>query len=85
MNLPNKLTVIRMIATPIFMFTMVAKFEGHFFSALIVFALASFTDMLECIPSKTLRTHFEYEYERRGFSPSPEEMMCIAFNSACYL
>ncbi len=54
MNLPNKLTVIRMIATPIFMFTMVAKFEGHFFAALIVFALASFTDMLD---GKIARKH----------------------------
>ncbi len=47
MNLPNKLTVLRMIATPIFMFTMVANFKGHFFVALVVFALASFTDMLD--------------------------------------
>ena len=43
-----------MIATPIFMFTMVAKFEGHFFAALIVFALASFTDMLD---GKIARKH----------------------------
>lgn len=54
MNLPNKLTVVRMIATPIFMFAMVANFKGHFFVALVLFALASFTDMLD---GKIARKH----------------------------
>lgn len=44
-----------------------------------------FTDMLDCIPSRTLRAHFEQQYNDCGFRPSPEEMLCIAFNSACSL
>ena len=48
MNLPNKLTLIRMIATPIFMFLMVANFPGHYIAALVVFILASITDALAC-------------------------------------
>ncbi len=47
MNLPNKLTVARIIATPIFMFTMVTNFTGHYFAALVIFALASYTDFLD--------------------------------------
>ncbi len=47
MNLPNKLTLIRMIATPIFMFLMVANFPGHYIAALVVFILASITDALD--------------------------------------
>lgn len=47
MNLPNKLTLIRMIATPFFMFLMVANFPGHYIAALVVFILASITDALD--------------------------------------
>ncbi|MBQ8550652.1 MAG: CDP-diacylglycerol--glycerol-3-phosphate 3-phosphatidyltransferase [Clostridia bacterium] len=47
MNLPNKLTLIRIIATPVFMYTMVADFKYHFVVALFVFIAASLTDMLD--------------------------------------
>ncbi len=47
MNLPNKLTVIRIIATPLFMFAMVASFPWHEIVALVLFILASLTDMLD--------------------------------------
>ncbi|MBE6729120.1 MAG: CDP-diacylglycerol--glycerol-3-phosphate 3-phosphatidyltransferase [Ruminococcaceae bacterium] len=47
MNLPNKLTVLRIILTPVFMFLMLASFEWHYLLALIVFAVAAFTDMLD--------------------------------------
>ncbi len=47
MNLPNKLTVARIIATPIFMLTMLTNFKGHYFVALIIFILASLTDLLD--------------------------------------
>lgn len=47
MNLPNKLTLIRMIATPIFMLAMVTNFPGHYIVALIIFILASITDALD--------------------------------------
>ena len=47
MNLPNKLTVARIIATPIFMLTMLLDFPGHYFVALVIFILASLTDLLD--------------------------------------
>ena len=47
MNTPNKLTLARMIATPIFMLTMLINFPGHYLVALILFILASLTDMID--------------------------------------
>ena len=47
MNLPNKLTVARIIATPVFLALMVIEFKFHYLAALIVFILASLTDMLD--------------------------------------
>ena len=48
MNLPNKLTLARMIATPVFMATMM--FSGipyNYTISLVLFALASLTDLLD--------------------------------------
>lgn len=47
MNLPNKLTVLRIIMTPLFMEAMVFDFEFHYFVALVLFIVASLTDMLD--------------------------------------
>ena len=47
MNLPNKLTVLRIIMTPVFMFLMLFEFPHHYLLALIVFSIAAFTDMLD--------------------------------------
>ena len=44
MNLPNKLTVLRVLMIPLFL---ILYFCGQFLWAFIVFALASFTDMLD--------------------------------------
>lgn len=44
MNLPNKLTLGRIIAVPFFIF---AYIKGYFFLALIIFILASITDLLD--------------------------------------
>ncbi len=44
MNLPNKLTMLRIICVPVFC---VLYYKGSFIAALIVFALASLTDMLD--------------------------------------
>lgn len=47
MNTPNKLTVGRMIATPIFMAVMLIDFPYHYAVALILFIAASLTDMID--------------------------------------
>lgn len=47
MNLPNKLTVIRMILTPLYLAAMLIDIRYHYFVALIIFAVASITDFLD--------------------------------------
>lgn len=47
MNTPNKLTIGRMIATPIFMATMLINFPYHYTISLILFIAASLTDMID--------------------------------------
>lgn len=47
MNLPNKLTLMRVVMIPLFVLFFYLGFSGHYFVALGVFALASFTDYLD--------------------------------------
>lgn len=48
MNLPNKLTVLRMALVPVYLvFMLVNTIPQHYLWALIIFAVASFTDLLD--------------------------------------
>ncbi len=47
MNLPNKLTLLRVILIPVFLVFFYVNFPGHYFVALAVFGIASFTDYLD--------------------------------------
>lgn len=47
MNLPNKLTLMRIIMTPLFMAAMLIQFPHHYLAALILFIVASITDALD--------------------------------------
>lgn len=60
MNLPNKLTMLRIVLTPIFMITMLVNFPFHYLISLIIFSVASFTDMLDghIARSRNLITNF---------------------------
>ena len=48
MNLPNKLTIVRVLLIPAFLvFLFIDKIPGNYFFALAIFALASITDALD--------------------------------------
>ncbi len=47
MNLPNKLTVARIIATPVFLLFMMLNFKGHYIVALFIFIAAALTDLFD--------------------------------------
>ena len=47
MNLPNKLTLSRIILTPFFVAAMLIDFPFHYLVALAIFGIASVTDMLD--------------------------------------
>ncbi len=47
MNLPNRLTIARLVMIPVFVALFYVKFPGHYFVALGVFLLATLTDMLD--------------------------------------
>ena len=47
LNLPNKLTLIRMFLAPMYLALMLIEFPCHYIVALAVFAVASLTDMLD--------------------------------------
>lgn len=47
MNLPNKLTITRIIMTPVFMFCLLCAFRFHYLVAMLIFIAASLTDMFD--------------------------------------
>lgn len=47
MNLPNKLTFLRIILVPFYLVTMVLDFKYHYIAAFVVFVIASLTDFLD--------------------------------------
>ncbi len=47
MNLPNKLTVVRIVLAPVFLLLLTIEFPFHNLIAGIVFGVAAFTDMLD--------------------------------------
>ncbi len=47
MNLPNKLTVLRILMTPLFLLALLIPFPHHLLVALVLFAAASITDAID--------------------------------------
>ncbi len=49
MNLPNKLSLLRIFLIPVFLVLLYLDFTGHMYAALAVFVLASLTDLADGI------------------------------------
>lgn len=47
MNLPNMLTLLRILLCPVFLLLLILNFPYHYFAALLVFVVASVTDLLD--------------------------------------
>ena len=61
MNTPNKLTMVRIVLTPVFLvFFTVTSIPAHYLIALIIYLIASFTDFLDgrIARSRNLITNF---------------------------
>ena len=60
MNLPNKLTLLRVFLIPFFLLCMYWKFPCHYLAALVIFSAASITDALDgkIARSRNLVTNF---------------------------
>lgn len=75
MNTPNKLTVARIIATPFFMAAMLIDFDYHFLVALILFAAASVTDLID---GKMARKHNLITDFGKFLDPLADKMLTTA-------
>ena len=49
MNLPNKLTIFRILMIPVFIVLFFVEFEGHTLAAALVYVVACFTDFFDAI------------------------------------
>ena len=49
MNLPNKLTISRIMMTVLFLIVLFVEFSFHYTVALVLFVAASITDILDCL------------------------------------
>ena len=60
MNLPNKLTILRIIMTPVFLITLLCDFPFHYLVAMLIFIAASITDFIDgkIARSQNLITNF---------------------------
>ena len=75
LNLPNKLTVARIIATPVFMLLLTWNFKGHYLAALILFIAASLTDMFD---GKYARKHNMVTDFGKFLDPLADKMLTTA-------
>ncbi len=75
LNLPNKLTIARMIATPVFMLTLLWEFPGHYIAAVIIFSAAALTDMFD---GKYARSHNLVTDFGKFLDPIADKMLTTA-------
>ena len=75
LNLPNKLTVARIIATPVFMLFLLWDFTGHYIAALLLFIAAALTDMFD---GKYARKHNLVTDFGKFLDPLADKMLTTA-------
>ncbi len=75
MNLPNKLTLARMLATPVFLILLMWNFKYHFIAALVLFIAASLTDMFD---GKYARKHNMVTDFGKFLDPIADKMLVTA-------
>lgn len=75
MNTPNKLTILRIILTPVFMVTLLVDFKFHYIAALIIFIVASLTDMID---GKMARKHNLVTDFGKFLDPLADKMLTTA-------
>ena len=80
LNLPNKLTLIRMFLAPIYLALMLIEFPYHYIVALAVFAVASLTDMLD---GKIARKNNLITVFGKLLDPLADKMLTTAALLAC--
>ncbi len=54
MNIANKLTVLRILLIPVFLFVLLSNMPNNFIIALVIFIIASFTDFLDGYLARSL-------------------------------
>lgn len=75
LNLPNKLTLSRMIIAPIYLALMLAEFENHFLISAIVFGIASLTDFFD---GKLARKYDQITVFGKLCDPVGDKMLFLA-------
>lgn len=75
MNTPNKLTILRIIMTPIFMVTLLVNFKFHYIVALLLFIVASLTDLID---GKMARKHNLVTDFGKFLDPLADKMLTTA-------
>lgn len=75
MNIPNKLTVLRICMTPMFMAAMLIDFPHHYLASLVLFAVASVTDLID---GKLARKHNLITDFGKFLDPLADKMLTTA-------
>lgn len=75
MNLPNKLTVLRMILVPFFVLALLWPFPHHFLVALALFGIASYTDHLD---GKLARKYHQITDFGKFMDPLADKILVIS-------
>lgn len=75
LNLPNKLTVLRMIVAPVFLALMLADFKNHFFWGTVVFSIGAISDFLD---GKIARKYNQISVFGKLCDPVGDKMLFLA-------